>query len=178
MLLSKIARSAVKVAGIWPPLQHCYCAFLFFFCCCCCCYCYCCCYFSCICLMMMMAVKVLKTLLSFLWYLNHNCRYYSCYRRQHYYYHHFLLLVFIMNGIIIVVVIIIVLLLLVSSLSLPSSSSPLFLISAVQCVQLLTNYDNNADAKYVLDNYLLVFLPMANPDGYEYSWTNDVSFIC
>lgn len=36
-------------------------------------------------------------------------------------------------------------------------------------LQLLTNYGLNADATFLLDNYHFVIIPVANPDGYEYS---------
>eukprot|EP00004_Rigifila_ramosa_P017057 TRINITY_DN410_c0_g1_i2.p1 TRINITY_DN410_c0_g1~~TRINITY_DN410_c0_g1_i2.p1 ORF type:complete len:427 (-),score=104.46 TRINITY_DN410_c0_g1_i2:69-1322(-) len=38
---------------------------------------------------------------------------------------------------------------------------------------LLTGYGNNPNATFVLDNFEVLILPHINPDGYEYSWTND-----
>ena len=41
-------------------------------------------------------------------------------------------------------------------------------------LQLLTNYNSDDDVIYLLANYDFIFVPVLNPDGYEYTWT-DVS---
>ena len=39
----------------------------------------------------------------------------------------------------------------------------------------MTSYGSDDDATHVLDNYDVYVVPVMNPDGYDYTWTN-VSF--
>lgn len=39
--------------------------------------------------------------------------------------------------------------------------------------QFLTSYGSDAEATRLLDTYDWYFLPVVNPDGYEYSWEGD-----
>lgn len=40
-------------------------------------------------------------------------------------------------------------------------------------LMLLEGYDIDADATWMLDNFEIAFIPVANPDGYEFTWTGD-----
>jgi len=45
---------------------------------------------------------------------------------------------------------------------------------AWQFTQLLNGYaTNDADALTILDNFIVLIVPVVNPDGYSYTWTND-----
>jgi len=50
-------------------------------------------------------------------------------------------------------------------------------ISAPTCAwiftQLVDGYGSDPDASYVLDNFDVLIVPVVNPDGYSYTWTND-----
>jgi len=39
-------------------------------------------------------------------------------------------------------------------------------------LQMLTSYNTNSKVKELMDRYDWYFLPIANPDGYEYTHTN------
>jgi len=39
--------------------------------------------------------------------------------------------------------------------------------------QLLTKYATDPHIKYLVDNHEFLFVPIMNPDGYDYTWTND-----
>jgi hypothetical protein len=38
---------------------------------------------------------------------------------------------------------------------------------------LLNGYGTDPDATWILNNYWVAFIPSANPDGYQFTWTND-----
>eukprot|EP00300_Choanocystis_sp_HF-7_P042093 c8858_g1_i1.p1 GENE.c8858_g1_i1~~c8858_g1_i1.p1 ORF type:complete len:419 (+),score=29.42 c8858_g1_i1:36-1292(+) len=38
---------------------------------------------------------------------------------------------------------------------------------------LLEGYGTDEDATWILDNFVVAFIPVANPDGYQYTWTGD-----
>ena len=44
--------------------------------------------------------------------------------------------------------------------------------SSGQMLQMLTGYGNNEEVTRLLDKFDWYFLPVMNPDGYDYSWTN------
>ena len=37
---------------------------------------------------------------------------------------------------------------------------------------MLTSYGSDDDATHLLDNYDFHIVPVMNPDGYDYTWTN------
>jgi len=39
--------------------------------------------------------------------------------------------------------------------------------------QLVTGYGQDSEATWMLDNFEFMFVPIVNPDGYSYTWTND-----
>eukprot|EP00002_Diphylleia_rotans_P010890 TRINITY_DN2154_c0_g1_i1.p1 TRINITY_DN2154_c0_g1~~TRINITY_DN2154_c0_g1_i1.p1 ORF type:complete len:339 (-),score=64.31 TRINITY_DN2154_c0_g1_i1:200-1216(-) len=44
---------------------------------------------------------------------------------------------------------------------------------AYQYMKLVTGYGSDSSATSILDTFEVVIIPVINPDGYEYTWTND-----